>query len=81
VRRARIAALFLLALTLMLLLAQPAMAADGEGLVGRLSEKTITFIMFGVIAFFPILVITLSLIQGRLDARKDRRRYDLERLG
>jgi hypothetical protein len=81
VRRARIVASLLVALSLLLMLAQPAMAADGEGLVGRLSEKTITFIMFGVIAFFPILVITLSLIQGRLDARKDRRRYDLERLG
>jgi hypothetical protein len=33
-----------------------------------------------VIAFFPILVIALSLLQGRLDARKERRRYDLERL-
>jgi len=33
-----------------------------------------------VIAFFPILVITLSFVQGRLDARKERRRYDLERL-
>jgi hypothetical protein len=81
VRRAQIVAWLLVALSLLLVLAQPAMAADGEGLVGRLSEKTITFIMFGVIAFFPILVITLSLIQGRLDARKDRRRYDLERLG
>jgi hypothetical protein len=81
VTRARIVASLLVALSLLLMLAQPAMAADGEGLVGRLSEKTITFIMFGVIAFFPILVITLSLIQGRLDARKDRRRYDLERLG
>jgi hypothetical protein len=81
VTRARIVASLLVALSLLLMLAQPAMAADGEGLVGRVSEKTITFIMFGVIAFFPILVITLSLIQGRLDARKDRRRYDLERLG
>ena len=36
--------------------------------------------MFGVIAFFPILEITLAAIQGRLEARKERRRYDLERL-
>ena len=79
--RARIVVSLVFALSLLLALAQPALAADGEGVVGRVSEKTITFICFGVILFFPILVITLSLIQGRLEARKDRRRYDLERLG
>lgn len=61
-------------------LAPSAMAADGVGLAGRVGDKTITLVCFGVIAFFPILVITLSIIQGRLEARKDRRRYDLERL-
>ena len=61
-------------------LAPTAMAADGVGFAGRVGDKTITLICFGVIAFFPILVITLSIIQGRLEARKDRRRYDLERL-
>ena len=65
---------------LFLLQAQVAMAADGVGLAGRVTEKTVTFICLGLIAFFPILVISLSLIQGRLEARKDRRRYDLERL-
>jgi hypothetical protein len=79
--RFRFAAALIIALSMMLVLAQPAMAADGEGVLGRLSEKSITFIMFGVIAFFPILVISLALIQGRLEARKERRRYDLERLG
>jgi hypothetical protein len=34
-----------------------------------------------VILFFPALVITLSLVQGRLERRKEQRRYDLERLG
>jgi hypothetical protein len=37
--------------------------------------------MFGLIAFFAILVIVLSLIQIRLDTRKERRTEDLERLG
>jgi hypothetical protein len=69
------------ALVLLLAAAPAAVAADGEGLAGRVSDKTITLFCFGVIAFFPILVITLSLIQGKLDARKERRRYDLERLG
>jgi hypothetical protein len=69
------------AFVLSLALAPAAFAKDGVGSVGRVGDKTITFFMFGVIAFFPILVIGLSLIQGRLEARKERRRYDLERLG
>jgi hypothetical protein len=80
VRRARTLVAFCAALALLLLAAPAAMAADGEGLAGRVSDKTITLFCFGVIAFFPILVITLSLIQGKLEARKERRRYDLERL-
>jgi hypothetical protein len=80
VRAARFAAALVSLLALLLLQAQAALAADGVGTAGRISEKTVTFICFGIIAFFPILVITLSIIQGRLEARKDRRRYDLERL-
>lgn len=68
------------ALALSLALAPAALASDGVGIAGRVSDKTVTLVMFGVIAFFPILVITLATIQGRLEARKERRRYDLERL-
>jgi len=60
--------------------APAAFAADGVGLAGRTNDKLITFVCFGVIAFFPLLIITLTLIQSRLEARKERRRYDLERL-
>lgn len=56
------------------------MAADGLGWMGKVTDKDITFFCFGVIAFFPILITVLSLIQGKLEARKERRRYDLERL-
>ena len=67
---------------LSLLLAAPlALAENGEGLAGRTTDKTVTFFCFGVIAFFAILVIVLSIVQGRLEARKDRRRSDLERYG
>ena len=69
------------ALALSLVLAPAAIASDGVGSAGRVGDKTITLSMFAVIAFFPILVITLSFIQGKLEARKERRRYDLERLG
>lgn len=68
-------------LALLLIQASAALAADGVGLAGRPSDKTVTLFCFGVILFFPALVIGLSIIQGRLEARKDRRRYDLERLG
>lgn len=58
-----------------------AMAADGVGVYGRTNDKVITYFMFGVIAFFAILVTVLSLIQIRLENRKERRTQDLERLG
>lgn len=68
------------ALTTLLALVTPAaMAADGVGTAGRITDKYITFFCFGVIAFFAILVTVLSLIQGRLEAKKDQRRYDLDR--
>lgn len=66
----------------MLLFAAPvALAENGVGLAGPVTDKTVTFFCFGVIAFFAILVIVLSIVQGRLEARKERRRYDLERYG
>jgi purine-cytosine permease-like protein len=79
--RRRLAATFALALGALLMLAPAAMAADGVGLYGRTDDKVITFFAFGVMAFFTILVIVLSLVQIRLDNRKERRKQDLERLG
>jgi uncharacterized membrane protein len=64
-----------------LVIAPAAMAADGVGVYGRTDDKVITFFCFGVIAFFAILVTVLSLIQIRLENRKERRTQDLERLG
>jgi hypothetical protein len=71
----------LIALAGLLVLAPGAMAADGVGIYGRTDDKVVTFFAFGVIAFFAILVIVLSLIQIRLENRKERRTQDLERLG
>jgi putative copper export protein len=65
-----------------LLVASPAaMAADGVGVYGRTDDKVVTFFAFGLIAFFAIFVTVLSLIQIRLENRKERRTQDLERLG
>jgi putative copper export protein len=78
--RPAIAVAALGAVLLSLLLAAPiAFADNGVGLAGPTTDKTITFFCFGVIAFFAIIVIVLSIVQGRLEARKERRRYDLER--
>lgn len=81
-RPSSIAAALLATLTMLLVAAPLALAGDnGAGLAGPTTDKTITFFCFGVIGFFAILVIALSLIQGRLERRKELRRYDLDRLG
>jgi putative copper export protein len=80
-RPAGIAAAICAVLLAMLLAAPLALADNGVGLAGPTTDKTITFFCFGVIAFFAILVIVLSLVQGRLEKRKEQRRYDLQRYG
>jgi len=63
-----------------LVLAPPAGAADGEGLLGRPTDFEITMWGFGVIALFMILPVVLSIIQHKLDTRKERAREQLERV-
>lgn len=70
----------LLSIWALLLVTAPAAFADeGVGLAGPTTDKTVTFFCFGVIIFFAALVIVLSLIQGRLEKRKEQRRSDLAR--
>ena len=76
----RRAAFVLLALVAPLLAAPSAMAADGVGLWGRTDDQVITFWSFAVMGLFVILVIVLSLIQIRLESRKERAREEIERL-
>ena len=81
VSRARRFVLLALCASLALLaLAPGAMAADGVGLYGRTDDKVVTLFAFGVMCFFVILVVVASIIQTRLDSRKDRAREELERL-
>ena len=74
----RIATTSTLFLVSFLLLAAPAMAAEGndngEGLVGETDDKIITFFSLGVVLFFTAVVILGSVIQGRLEKRKERRK-------
>jgi hypothetical protein len=76
----RTTVLAVVGLVSLLALVPVAAAADGEGLYGRTNDKVITFFSFGVIAFFAILVIVLSIAQHRLETRKERAREDIERL-
>ncbi|HET7574847.1 MAG TPA: hypothetical protein VFJ99_07005 [Solirubrobacterales bacterium] len=70
----------LLSIWVALLVAAPAaLATSGEGLAGKTTDKTVTFFCFGVIAFFAALVIVLSLVQGRLEKRKEQRQAALRR--
>jgi type VI protein secretion system component VasF len=68
------------ALATLLVAAPGAMAADGVGLWGRTDDRVVTYWGFAAIAFFAILVIVLSLIQIRLESRRERLREELERL-
>jgi hypothetical protein len=79
-RLRRTAVLTVLSLVSLLALAPGAMGADGEGLYGRTDDKVITFFCFGVIAFFTIVVVVGSILQHRLESRKERVREDIERL-
>jgi hypothetical protein len=64
-----------------MLVAAPAAFADqGVGLAGPTTDKTVTFFCFGVMGFFVLLVVCLSLVQGRLEKRKEQRKSDLSRL-
>jgi preprotein translocase subunit SecG len=68
------AALLVFAVTL-LALAPTALARStgGEGWYGETTDQSVTNVMFITIAFFPVLIIVLSLIQSRLDKRKHAR--------
>jgi hypothetical protein len=60
---------------LLLLTAQGAFAHDGgQGLLGEVDDKTVTDAGFILIAFFPLFVLFMSLLQWRLDKRKASRK-------
>ena len=62
----------------LLVLAPLALASDrldnGQGTYGEADDKVVTNAGFILIAFFPTLVLLLSLLQWRLDKRKDARK-------
>ena len=64
-----------LALLLLLLLAPAASATnDGRGFYGATDDKVVTNAGFIVIAFFPIFVFVMSMLQRHLEKRKEARK-------
>lgn len=60
---------------LLLALAPNALAYnDGRGFYGATNDKVVTNAGFILILFFPLFVLTMSLIQWRLDKRKQARK-------
>jgi nitrogen fixation/metabolism regulation signal transduction histidine kinase len=57
-----------------LALAGPALAKNGEGLVGETNDKVITLFCLGLVIFFTLVVILGTLIQSALDRRKQARK-------
>jgi hypothetical protein len=82
----RLVALLPAAVVLFLLLAPVALAdstqepLSGEGLYGSADDKVVTNAGFLIIAFVPLFVLTMSLIQWRLEKRKDARKLASKRI-
>ncbi|HTE59833.1 MAG TPA: hypothetical protein VK631_05740 [Solirubrobacteraceae bacterium] len=65
----------ILTLALLAVTAPAALAHDGgEGLWGETNDKVVTNAGFILIAFFPLFILFASLLQWKLDKRKDARK-------
>jgi hypothetical protein len=65
----------LLTVAILALAAPAALAHDGgEGWWGETNDKVITTAGFVLIAFFPLFIFVMSMLQWRLDKRKDARK-------
>jgi hypothetical protein len=66
----------LIASTFLLLVLAPAALAynDGRGFYGATNDKVVTNAGFILIIFFPTFVLLMSLLQWRLDKRKEARK-------
>lgn len=77
----RTVATFTTLLASLLLLAPTALAHDaGMGTYGEADDKVVTNAGFIVIAFFPLLILLLSMLQWKLEKRKDRRKAAAKKL-
>jgi hypothetical protein len=71
----RVTASLIVATVALLVLAPAALAHDaGQGWYGPANDKVVTNAGFILIAFFPLFVLFASLLQWRLDKRKEARK-------
>jgi hypothetical protein len=78
----RLTTTLLLNLTLLALFAPVALAQNsGEGALGEVDDKQVTNAGFILIAFFPLFVLVMSLLQWRLDKRKEARKKAVKQAG
>jgi hypothetical protein len=71
----RVTRLLVLALAIALVLAPAAFGHDGgQGTYGETNDKVVTNAGFVLIAFFPLFVFAMSMLQMTLDRRKERRK-------
>ncbi|HWJ50637.1 MAG TPA: hypothetical protein VNR42_06425 [Solirubrobacteraceae bacterium] len=76
------ATLLPLALLALLVLAPTASAYnDGRGFYGPTDDKVVTDAGFILIIFFPLFVFTMSMLQKKLDKRKEARKAGEKLLG
>jgi uncharacterized membrane protein len=61
--------------TVLLAAASPALAdMSGQGWYGETTDKVVTNFGFILIAFFPLFIFVMSVVQWRLEKRKDERK-------
>ncbi len=75
--------LSLSSLLLLCALSAPAALAQssGQGAIGEADDKVVTNAGFILIAFFPLFILTMSLLQHRLEKRKDARKASAKARG
>lgn len=68
------------AVSALLVMAAPVLAHDGgEGWYGETNDRVVTNAGFILIIFFPLFVFLMSLLQWRLEKRKDLRKAAAKR--
>jgi len=69
-----------MSVSVLLVMAAPALAHDaGEGWWGETNDRVITNAGFILIIFFPLFIFLVSLLQWRLEKRKDLRKAAAKR--
>jgi hypothetical protein len=78
----RLTTILLVNLSLLALFAPVALAQNsGTGALGEVDDKKVTNAGFILIAFFPLFILVMSLVQWRLDKRKEAKKQAIKAAG